>query len=172
MGVYYSGSDGWMYVEPGPESQNENGDFEANDKVAAVTNWSLQTSMTPIETTSLGDTDTVFTHGTRTTTGSATILYYKQVNSGVNKAGTLINAMISERDEWNNLDRRGEAKNKPVKVAFKLGLDDEDGEERFIYVRTFLTNVSMGMAVGDVMKVDVQFRVLGAPNQVRIDNSG
>ena len=171
MGVYYSGSDGWMYVEAAKDSQTEDGDFEDNDKAAAVTNWSLQTSMTPIETTTLGDTDTVFTHGTRTTTGSATIFYYKQ-ESNQNKAGVLINQMISERDEWNNLDRRGEAKNKPKKVAFKLGLDDQDGEERFIYVRTYLTSVSMGMAVGDVMKVDVQFRVIGAPNQVRIDNSG
>ena len=171
MGVYYSGSDGWMYVEPGPESQNEDGDFEPEDKVAAVTNWSLQTSMTPIETTTLGDTDTVFTHGTRTTTGSATIFYYKQ-ESRENKAGTLINSMMSKRKDPLNLDRRGEAKDKPVKVAFKLGLDDEGGTERYIYVRTFLTSVSMGMAVGDVMKVDVQFRVLGAPNQVRIDNSG
>jgi len=168
MSSYYSGSDGWMYLQQGESGQFPSGDFEEGDKAAAVTNWSLQTSMTPIETTTLGDTDTVFTHGTRTTTGSCTLFYYKQENN-TNKAGMLINRMMKQRTVGNIMDKRGEAA-KPDKVVFKLGLTDDGGAERYIYVRAYLTSVSTGMAVGDVMKVDAQFRVLGAPNEVRISD--
>ena len=166
--AYYSGSDGWMYLQAGERFQDPGGSFEPADKSAAVTNWSLTTTLTAIESSTLGDTDTIFTPGLRTTTGACTILYYKDINKS-NKAALLINQMIKPRN--NEILDGGQAE-KPGKVIFKLGLDDEAGVERFIYVRAYLTSVSTAMAVGEVMKVDAQFRVIGAPNQVAIDNSG
>ena len=160
-----------MYVQLGEPDQNEEGSFEEADKAAAVTDWSIQASITPIETTTLGDTDTVYTAGLRTTTGSCTLLYYKQNENASNKAGMLMNAMMQPRIVGLDPEKVGEA-NKPQKVAFKLGLTDDRGIERFIYCRAYLTSVSTAMAVGDVMRVTAQFRVLGAPNQVAIDNSG
>jgi hypothetical protein len=166
MAAYFSGSDGWMYLDKGQD--NANGDFENADKAAAVTNWSLQTAMTPIEATTLGDTDTVFTPGLRTTTGQCTLLYYKQ-DSGGNKAAQLLNSLVKQRTDADDVDVRGQAA-KADEVIFKLGLDDENSNERFIYVRAYLTNVSTSMAVGEVMRVNAQFRVLGAPNRVAITN--
>lgn len=164
MSAYYSGSDGWMYVDSGVDGQVPA--FSADKKVAAVTKWALQTSMRPIESTTLGDTDTVFTPGTRTTTGSCTVFYYSQASGG-NKAAFLFNKLSKQRTTGNDIEKQGIAA-KPEKVVFKLGLNDATATERFIYVRAYLTSVSTGLSVGDVMKVDVQFRVIGAPNQISI----
>jgi len=169
MSAYYSGTDGWMYVQEGEADQDETGSFLPGDKAAAVTDWSIQSSMAPIETTTLGQTDTVFTHGLRTTTGSCTLLYYKQSNQS-NKAGLLINRLMKQRDIGLDPDMVGHAE-KPDKVAFKLGLTDQIGEDRFIYFRAYLTSVSTAMSVGEIMSVSAQFRVIGAPNRVAFDNS-
>ena len=67
--MFYSGTQGQMLID--------------GVKAAKVRSWSLNTALSLLDTTTLGDTDTTSTAGIRTNTGSCQVFYY---NDGTRKA--------------------------------------------------------------------------------------
>ena len=142
---YFSGQHGSLYID--------------SVKAAAVTNWSFNTSMSPLSTTTLEDTDNTIISGLRTTTGSCTLLYYQ--NNG-NSARDLVEKLIKERTTG-SID--GIAAETEL-VTLKLLINDGTTTGKFVTVEALLTSAAMSMAVGEVLSADVAFQVNGAPISV------
>ena len=134
----------------------QNGRLQINGTNAAkVTNWSISSSMSPLATTTLEDTDQTFVNGLRTTTGSCRLFYYQ--HGTTNSCSTLIKKLMKAQSSGGDPGQAADAEN----VTFNLQVVDGD-EVRQITVEALLTSVSMSMAVGEVLSADVAFQVNGA----------
>ena len=154
--TFYSGQNGQLQIE------NSSGTFVT---IAKVTNWSISSSQSPLQTTTLQDTDATYINGIRSATGSCRLYYYDS-GSGTtasNSCSTLIKKLIKARDS-------GEVgvANEPENVTFKLQVLDGTTTPKQIEVEALLTSASMSMAVGEVLAADVAFQVNGAPISVTI----
>ncbi len=143
---YFSGQHGSLYID--------------SVKAAAVTNWSFNTSMSPLSTTTLEDTDNTIVSGLRTTTGSCSLLYYQEGDQ--NSARDLVEKLIKERTTG-SVDGIA-AETQPV--TLKLFINDGTTTGKFITVEALLTSAAMSMSVGEVLSADVAFQVNGAPVSV------
>jgi hypothetical protein len=138
----------------------QNGRLIIDDVTAAkVTNWSISTSMSPLATTTLEDTDQTFIDGLRTTTGSCRLFYYDDTSSSPrsNSAKTLIENLIKTR----NAGTTGQA-TPSAPLIFKLQVVEGTNTTREIKVEALLTSASMAMGVGEVLAADVSFQCNGA----------
>ena len=134
----------------------QNGRLQIDGTTAAkVTNWSISSSMSPLSTTTLEDTDQTFVNGLRTTTGSCRLFYYDAGTT--NSCSTLIRKLMKAQSSGGDPGQAAEAEN----VTFNLQVVDGD-EVKQITVEALLTSVSMSMAVGEVLSADVAFQVNGA----------
>ena len=132
---------------------------------AKVTNWSINTSMSPLDTTTLEDTDSTFINGLRNTTGSCRLYYYDYQDGGKRKndAKDLVTHLIKARDG------QGDGKTTPPEnVQLSLQVVIDANTTRQIVVDALLTSASMAMGVGEVLSADVSFQVNGAPTQVEL----
>jgi len=143
---YFSGQQGSLYID--------------GVKAAAVTSWSLNSSMSPLSTTTLEDTDNTIVQGLRTTTGSCTLLYYQDGNS--NSCRDLVEKLIKERTT--GIDAGIAAK--PDFVDLKLFVNDGTSTGKFVTLQVLLTSAAMTMAVGEVLSASVAFQANGAPVSV------
>jgi hypothetical protein len=141
--TYFSGQHGSLYID--------------SVKAAAVTNWSINSSMSPLSTTTLEDTDNTIITGLRTTTGSCTLFYYQDGTN--NSARDLVEMLMKERTVG-SVDGIA-AETKPVQL--KLFINDGTTTGKFITVEALLTSAAMTMAVGEVLAASVAFQVNGAP---------
>lgn len=144
--MFYSGIQGELYIE--------------GQKAAKVRNWSMNTSLSLLDTTTLGDTDTTTVPGIRTNTGSCQIYYYNptMVVGDNNSASELINKLIKAGTD-------GVAP-EAEEVVLKLSLTNETGTPTHVECPVYLTSVSMSCAVGEVVSADVAFQVNGAFTRV------
>jgi hypothetical protein len=140
---FYSGQHGRMLID--------------GAVAAKVTNWSFNTSMSPLDTTTLEDTDSNYIHGLRNTTGSCRLYYYDE--GGTNSAKSLIDNLIQART---GSAVPGIAK-EPSNVTLSLQVVIDAATTKQIVVEALLTSASMTMGVGEVLSADVSFQVNGAP---------
>ena len=147
MSTFYSGQNGRMQVD--------------GTTAAKVTNWSISSSQSPLQTTTIGDTDATYINGIRSATGSCRLYYYD--DGTTNSCSTLIKKLIKAR-------KTGEVgvADEPENVTFKLQVLDGTSTPKEIEVEALLTSASMSMAVGEVLAADVAFQVNGAPKSVTI----
>jgi len=139
---FYSGQNGRMLID--------------GTAAAKVTNWSFSSSMSPLSTTTLEDTDQSFINGLRTMTGSCRLYYYQDGTS--NSAETLIDKLIKTRTSSGDPGKAAQAENVVLKLQVVEGSTVKELE-----VEVLLTSASMNMAVGEVLAADVSFQVNGAP---------
>ena len=146
--MFYSGTQGKMFID--------------GVRAAKVRSWSFSSNLGLLDTTTLGDTDGTVTPGTRTNTGSCTLLYYADADGsgGSNSASTLINKLLKAGIE-------GVA---PEADEVVLRLEIDDGRvitgPRHVQAKVYLTTVSMTCAVGEIFSADVSFQVNGAFSEV------
>lgn len=124
---------------------------------AKVANWSFNATMSPLDTTTLEDTDRNFTHGLRSTTGTCRLYYYD--NGSANSAKSLIDNLIKARTGTNIAGIAPE----PTNVTLSLQVVIDANNTRELVVEALLTSASMSMSVGEVLSADVSFQVNGAP---------
>lgn len=144
--AFYSGSSGELWID--------------GVKAARVTNWSLTSNLSLLDTTSLGDTDRIQTPGVRSTTGSCSLFYYADATG--NSASLLINKLIKARTVGAAPGVAAEAE----AVELRLRIDDGTTLGKYINVTAYLTSVQMTMAVGAVLSAEVSFDAIGAPSEV------
>ena len=149
---FYSGQHGRMLID--------------GTVAAKVTDWSFNTSMSPLATTTLEDTDSNFIHGLRSTTGSCSLYYYDYVVGGTRKndAVTLIEKLIQARTTGADPGIAPE----PQNVTLRLQVVVDANTTREIEVEVLLTSAAMAMSVGEVLSAQVSFQVNGAPKAVRL----
>lgn len=151
MSAFYSGSNGSLEID--------------GNRVGKVQNWSMSTSLSPLDTTSLADTDTSSIPGTRTTSGSFSLYYYSDSTAtGVVYAKTVIDSLIKAQT---NASEPGQAaEHQPFLLTVKVNDGSTNG--KYIKANVLLTSVAMSMAVGDVFSADCAYQVIGAPTEVSI----
>ena len=136
--AFYSGLDGQLYL--------------GTTKIGKVQNWSLSASQAVLETTSLEDTDRTLINGVRSMSGSCRVFYYTGAG-GTSDASQFIDNII--KAGGSGVEDGVAAQS--TSVTFKLHADSN----KYVEVYAWITGVSMSMAVGEVMSVDITFEVSG-----------
>ena len=145
MSNFYSGQNGRLLID--------------GTAAAKVTNWSFSSSMSPLTTTSLEDTDQTYVNGLRGMTGSARLYYYDSGGTtSINSAKTLVDKLIKTRTAAGDAGKAAQPDNVTLKLQVKEGTTVKEVE-----LEVLLTGASMNMAVGEVLAADVAFQVNGAP---------
>ena len=132
--------------------------------LAKVTNWSIDSSQTPLNCTTLEDTDSTYINGLRNTTGSCRLFYYDDSTATpTNSASSLINKLIKARTTGTVAGKAAA----PDSVTLKLQVVDGSTTKE-IEVEALITSASMAMSVGEVLSADIAFQVNGAPKTVSL----
>jgi len=144
VALEYSGQKGRMQAYVGTSGTMKD--------VAKVTNWSLTVSMTPIETTSLGDEVRDIVPGVRSYAGTCRILYHeKQGSFGV---ANILESIMRGDDS------------KPVQnVRFSLAAIPSVSERVELTCDAYITSAAMALGVGEVLAADISFEVIGELTQ-------
>jgi len=152
MSTFYSGQNGRMLI--------------GTDTAAKVTNWSINSTQSPLDCTTLEQEDQTYINGLRNTTGSCRLFYYDYTvgNTAKNDAKTLIDSIMKARSS------SGDAGNAPVPTTVTLELQIVDGTAtpKVVKVEALVTSASMAMSVGEVLAADIAFQVNGAPITVTL----
>lgn len=144
--AFYSGKDGRLLID---------GAFAAK-----VRSWSFSSSMSTLDTTTLGDLDRTITSGIRSTTGNCQLFYYAEdpTNLATNSASTLINKLIKASATGQGVESQ--------RATLELRVADGTTTGKYIRGECLLTSVEMSMAVGEVLSANVSFEFDGAPREL------
>ena len=150
--TFYSGQNGRMKID--------------GVNAAKVTNWSISSTQTPLNCTTLEDTDSTFINGLRNTTGSCRLFYYDDTSgtTRTNSAKTLVDKLVKARTTGSDPGKAAAAEN----VTLTLQIVEGASTTHEIAVEVLITSASMAMAVGQVLAADIAFQVNGAPTAVTI----
>lgn len=114
--------------------------------IAKVTSWSMNADLDLLETTALNDANKSFVANLPTYTGSATILYYKDAAGAFETSGI-----------FGRLLRRSASL-----ATATLRLQIMDGNTpREVVLDAFITSISMGSSVGEIVSADISFQATG-----------
>lgn len=141
--------------------------------IAQVQNWSVSSSVSLLSIKTLAETDDRFIADGRTTTGSCRVLYYQETPGvkGSNNASTFINKVIKAREVGGDFFQGATLAQGPDgtnRSSLRLKIDDGTDNGLFIEMRVIITNITMTMAVGEVLAADITFQSHGAPQFVNI----
>ena len=125
--------------------------------VGRLKNWSYTSQQQTLDTTSLQDTDKTIIAGVRSATGQASLLYYSEATSNVEKVG---GHLIKPGGTNYNSQTFGD--NTPPQLC-QIELGVEGGGSIGVYA--YITSFAMTCSVGEVVSADISFEVHGAPYQ-------
>ena len=119
--------------------------------VAKVRDWSIETSLDMLDTTTLENCTKTFIPSTKTTTGSATLMYYR-LEAGESTTFTEFTALLSKIQKTGNItvsDR--------IQMSLKVGpLANDD-----ITFNAYITSAQISMSPNELVSVPIQFQVDG-----------
>lgn len=143
MAKVYSGRDGVLQL--------------SGTTLAKVVNFSVQSSLETLETTTLSENLRSYVPGVSGYSGSATLLYYKDDNDSVNTSNLLANVFKTGTD--------GVSSSQTVDLTFRWvdGTDNND-----IKMTAYITSASIGAATGDIVRAEISFQGTGALSTVTI----
>lgn len=142
----YSGRDGQLLID--------------GVVAAKVQNWQFQSQQTMLSAQSFGDTDQVLIPDLRTLSGSAQLYYYQVTAGSGGDVTKLINKCIKGGS--------GSATAESQPVVLRLRIADGSTTGRYIELSAYLTGISLGVTVGEVVSAQVQFQADGAPTSVAL----
>ena len=135
MAKVYTGRDGRLLL--------------SGDTLVKVSTWSLQADLETLETTTLGDGQRSYVPGVQSFSGSATLLYYVDTDN-TNDASTLLRKLV----------RTGDVTTSDT-VSLTLRLAD-GGTNNDVTLTAYITSVSIGVSVGEVVSAQISFQGTGA----------
>ena len=129
----------------------------ANQSVLKIRDWSIDTSLELLETTTIDTAVKSYTPGMVSSTGSATVMYYRteagdvgvQFDTLLNKVMKSTTAGVSESDRVGMILRAGSQPG--------AGVDIKDD----IAFNAYITNASITVGTGELTSVALQFTVDG-----------
>jgi hypothetical protein len=128
----------------------------ANQSVLKIRDWSIETSLELLETTTIDTAVKTYTPGMVSSTGSATVMYYRsegeqgvQFDTLLNKVMKSTTAGVSESDRVGMILRAGSQPN--------AGGDIKDD----IAFNAYITNASITVGTGELTSVSLSFTVDG-----------
>ena len=130
-----------------------------------ITSWTLSTSASLLDTTTLGDYDKSSVSGIRTTSGTLRLYYYTTPGTNGVIQGNIDNNSASF---FIHMLQRASNEADPASVPLKLRLylDDQNktgslNTRDYVDLEANLTSVSFGSNVGELVAVDVTFEATG-----------
>lgn len=114
-----------------------------------VTRWALQADVETLETTTLGDYQRSYVPGVQSFSGSASLLYYTN-DAGGNDASTLLRKVLK-------IDGVTPSDTATLTLRLTDGTNNND-----VTLTTYITSVSTGAAVGEVVSAEITFQGTGA----------
>lgn len=128
-------------------------------EVAKVRDWSINLQHQPLDTTTLGDTDRVKTHGLRSYSGSGTLLYYQENDSNLARITGDTFHEASGQPSDKTFGRTAAEPNAPVKLELRVTSTITDK----IIIYAYITSVNITCATGEVVQAAFTFEGHGAP---------
>ena len=122
-----------------------------NKPVAKVRDWSIETSLDMLETTTLENCTKTFIPSTKTTTGSATLMYYR-LESGESTDFTEFTALL------NKIHKTGQI---TVADRVEITLRTSTASKDDIKFNAYITNAQISMSPNELVTVPIQFQVDG-----------
>lgn len=120
-------------------------------QLAKVTNWSIESSVELLETTTLGDNLRDFTPGIQSFSGTATLLYYKDAAGNVEASSLLQKLLRTGTGGVTSSDQ----------VTLRLRLMDGT-TFREITFNAYITSAALSASVGEIVSAEISFQVNGA----------
>ena len=179
---YYSGNSGLIEFGRSKGAQDSE-EFKDYDFIK-ITQWTLNSSVNLLDTTTLSDWDKSSDYGIRTTTGTLTLLYYSdepsagatQESTPANNAaswffGALARGVSSKtkgiNTDWYNDVGEWERSKSAIPVRLRLYLRRVSDQYRdYVDMRANLTSVSTASTVNEISKVEVAFEADGMLNRM------
>ena len=151
---FYTGRSGRLYIIPimaAPPNPDE------TQSVLKIRDWSIETSLELLETTTIDTAVKRYTPGVVSSTGSATVMYYRQESGDVgvqfeqllNKVMKTSIAGVSESDRVGMVLRAG--------IQPGAGTDVRDD----IAFNAYITSAGITVGTGELTSVALQFTVDG-----------
>jgi hypothetical protein len=122
----------------------------AGTQLAKVTSWTMEATAEMLETTTLGDNLRYFTPGLQSFSGSASLIYYKD-DTGTTDASTLLRKLVKT-------GTGGVTTSDLVTMTLRLA---DGNSNRDITFSAYVTSVSIGAAVGEVISAQISYQVNG-----------
>mgnify|MGYP006273522637 CR=1 FL=1 len=145
----FTGRDGYMQV----------GNDNEQDRLLKVTAFNIQGDLNLLETTSLSDSVKTYTPGIQSFSGTATVIYYKGPNNGRNPAvDTLMQRIL-------RTGVAGITRENLVDLKFFFNYS---GGRREISFRAYITGVSLGASVGEIVSSQISFTCNGPLDTVTL----
>ena len=151
---FYTGRSGRLYLTPVLSAAPTPAD---NQSVLKIRDWSIETSLELLETTTIDTAVKSYTPGMVSSTGSATVMYYRQESGDVgvqfeqllNKVMKTTNVGVTESDRVGMVLRTGS--------QLGTGADVKDD----IAFNAYITNAGITVGTGELTSVSLQFTVDG-----------
>lgn len=148
--AFYTGRTGALFLNSGETPT-------ATQQVLKIRDWSLDTSLELLETTTIDTAVKSYTPGTVSSSGSATVMYYRRESGDVgvqfeqllNRIMKTTAAGITTSDRVTMTLRAG--------TQAGLGVDVKDD----ITFNAYITNASITVGTGELTSVAIQFTVDG-----------
>jgi len=156
--AFYTGRSGALFLTSA-SSGNPPTDITptASEQALKLRDWSLETSLELLETTTLDSAVKSYTPGIVSSTGSATVLYYRRENdTGVQFDSFLSKLMKTTVGGVTEADKVGIVL-RVAAVTNTNGVDIKDD----IAFNAFITSASLQVSTGELSAVSINFTVDG-----------
>ena len=157
--AFYTGRTGRLMFGEYP---NWTGDpqWQSNEQVLKLRDWSLETTLELLETTTVDTAVKSYTPGAVSSTGSATALYYRREGTTSTEPGTQFDRILSKIMK---IDTAGVTSSDRVLLGLRVGSTPGGGIDikDDISFLAYITSASMTVSTGELTAVAFNFTVDG-----------
>jgi len=162
--AFYTGRSGALYlIDAGTDDVNPTDPYKA----LKLRDWSLETTLELLETTTVDTAVKSYTPGVSSATGSATLLYYRREGTTSTEPGIQFNQFLNKIMKTS---AGGVTENDRVGIVLRVGKRPGSGDDvkDDIAFNAYITNASLQVSTGELSSVAIQFTVDG-PFRERIN---
>lgn len=156
--AFYTGRTGALYLTSAGTGEVTPA---ASEKALKLRDWSLETTLELLETTTVDTAVKSYTPGASSATGSATLLYYRREGNTSTEPGTQFDQFLAKIMKTSTA---GVTENDRVGMVLRVGETAGSGSDikDDIAFNAYITNASLQVSTGELTSVAIQFTVDGA----------
>lgn len=155
--AFYTGRTGALFM-----SSDGSGDVTpvSSQQALKLRDWSLETSLELLETTTLDTAVKSYTPGAVSSTGSATVLYYRREGTTSTEPGVQFDQFLNKVMKTSTA---GVTEDDRVTLVLRAGTQQGSGNDikDDIAFNAYITNASVQVSTGELTSVGIQFTVDG-----------
>jgi hypothetical protein len=155
--AFYTGRTGALFL-----TAAASGEYSPNNTEQALKlrDWSLETSLELLETTTVDTAVKSYTPGAVSSTGSATVLYYRREGTTSTEPGVQFDQFLNRIMKTSTA---GVTESDRVGIVLRVGNTPGVGQDfkDDIIFNAYITSASMQVSTGELSSVAIQFTVDG-----------